>query len=90
MEKEEESYCLCVNGRKTLSWAVTPKSLDPLSLFVSGHVNFSVSAEALKSELPCGNEIVETPDRGRKDTVIKQLLVEVGGPLSPCGREKPQ
>uniref|UniRef100_A0A8C8SQW6 Alpha-2-macroglobulin n=1 Tax=Pelusios castaneus TaxID=367368 RepID=A0A8C8SQW6_9SAUR len=80
VEKEEESYCLCVNGRKTLSWAVTPKSL--------GHVNFSVSAEALKPELPCGNEIVETPDRGRKDTVIKQLLVEVGGPLSPCGREK--
>uniref|UniRef100_A0A8C8SMX5 Alpha-2-macroglobulin n=1 Tax=Pelusios castaneus TaxID=367368 RepID=A0A8C8SMX5_9SAUR len=77
VEKEEESYCLCVNGRKTLSWAVTPKSL--------GHVNFSVSAEALKPELPCGNEIVETPDRGRKDTVIKQLLVEVGGPLSPCG-----
>uniref|UniRef100_A0A8C8VQ01 Alpha-2-macroglobulin n=1 Tax=Pelusios castaneus TaxID=367368 RepID=A0A8C8VQ01_9SAUR len=74
VEKEEESYCLCVNGRKTLSWAVTPKSL--------GHVNFSVSAEALKPELPCGNEIVETPDRGRKDTVIKQLLVEVGGPLS--------
>ncbi|TFJ98938.1 Alpha-2-macroglobulin [Platysternon megacephalum] len=71
VEKEEESYCLCVNGRKTVSWAVTPKSL--------GNVNFSVSAEALKTDLPCGNEVVETLDKGRKDTVIKQLLVEVGG-----------
>ncbi|XP_065436628.1 alpha-2-macroglobulin-like, partial [Chrysemys picta bellii] len=68
VEKEEESYCLCVNGRKTVSWAVTPKSL--------GNVDFSVSAEALKTELPCGNEVVETLDKGRKDTVIKQLLVE--------------
>nr|XP_032641607.1 LOW QUALITY PROTEIN: alpha-2-macroglobulin-like [Chelonoidis abingdonii] len=71
VEKEEESYCLCVNGRKTVSWAVTPKSL--------GNVNFSVSAEALKIDLPCGNEVVETPDKGRKDTVIKQLLVEPEG-----------
>ncbi|XP_067387171.1 alpha-2-macroglobulin-like, partial [Emydura macquarii macquarii] len=71
VEKEEESYCLCVNKRKTVSWDVTPKSL--------GHVNFSVSAEALKSELLCGNEVVETLDEGRKDTVIKQLLVEPEG-----------
>ncbi|XP_065440718.1 alpha-2-macroglobulin-like isoform X1 [Chrysemys picta bellii] len=71
VEKEEESYCLCVNGRKTMSWAVTPKSL--------GNVNFSVSAEALKTDLPCGNEVVETLDKGRKDTVIKQLLVEPEG-----------
>uniref|UniRef100_A0A8C0GRV9 Alpha-2-macroglobulin n=1 Tax=Chelonoidis abingdonii TaxID=106734 RepID=A0A8C0GRV9_CHEAB len=82
VEKEEESYCLCVNGRKTVSWAVTPKSL--------GNVNFSVSAEALKIDLPCGNEVVETPDKGRKDTVIKQLLVEVGGLFSPCGKTAPQ
>ncbi|XP_030393660.1 alpha-2-macroglobulin-like isoform X1 [Gopherus evgoodei] len=71
VEKEEESYCLCVNGRKTVSWAATPKSL--------GNVNFSVSAEALKTDLPCGNEVVEIPDKGRKDTVIKQLLVEPEG-----------
>uniref|UniRef100_A0A8C4VEX1 Alpha-2-macroglobulin n=1 Tax=Gopherus evgoodei TaxID=1825980 RepID=A0A8C4VEX1_9SAUR len=77
VEKEEESYCLCVNGWKTVSWAVTPKSL--------GNVNFSVSAEALKTDLPCGNEVVEIPDKGWKDTVIKQLLVEVGGLFSPCG-----
>ncbi|XP_067392789.1 alpha-2-macroglobulin isoform X2 [Emydura macquarii macquarii] len=69
--EEEESYCLCVNGRKTVSWAVTPKSL--------GHVNFSVSAEALKTELPCGNEVAVLPETGQKDTVIKQLLVEPEG-----------
>ncbi|XP_074858372.1 alpha-2-macroglobulin-like isoform X2 [Carettochelys insculpta] len=70
-KKEEESYCLCLNGRKTVSWAVTPKTL--------GNVIFSVSAEALKTNLLCGNEVVETPDKWRKDTVIKQLLVEPEG-----------
>ncbi|TFJ98933.1 tyrosine-protein phosphatase non-receptor type 18 [Platysternon megacephalum] len=71
VEKEEDSYCLCVNGRKTVSWAVTPISL--------GNVNFSVSAEALKTELPCGNEVAVLPETGQKDTVIKQLLVEPEG-----------
>uniref|UniRef100_A0A8C3TFM9 Alpha-2-macroglobulin n=1 Tax=Chelydra serpentina TaxID=8475 RepID=A0A8C3TFM9_CHESE len=74
VEKEDDSYCLCVNGRKTVSWAVTPKSL--------GNVNFSVSAEALKTELPCGNEVAVLPETGQKDTVIKQLLVEVF--FTPC------
>ncbi|XP_042310156.1 alpha-2-macroglobulin-like [Sceloporus undulatus] len=71
VEKEEESYCLCANGRKTVSWTVTPKSL--------GEVNFTASAEALKSDAPCGNEVVETPSKGQKDTVIKPLLVEPEG-----------
>uniref|UniRef100_A0A8C0H2E3 Alpha-2-macroglobulin n=1 Tax=Chelonoidis abingdonii TaxID=106734 RepID=A0A8C0H2E3_CHEAB len=71
VEKEENSYCLCVNGRKTVSWAVTPIFL--------GNVNFSVSAEALKTDLPCGNEVAVLPETGQKDTVIKQLLVEVCG-----------
>ncbi|XP_039392342.1 alpha-2-macroglobulin-like isoform X2 [Mauremys reevesii] len=71
VEKEEDSYCLCVNGRKTVSWAVTPISL--------GNVNFSVSAEALKTELLCGNEVAVLPETGQKDTVIKQLLVEPEG-----------
>ncbi|XP_053875391.1 alpha-2-macroglobulin-like [Malaclemys terrapin pileata] len=71
VEKEEDSYCLCVNGRKTVSWAVTPISL--------GNVNFSVSAEALKTELPCENEVAVLPETGQKDTVIKQLLVEPEG-----------
>ncbi|NXV71411.1 A2MG protein, partial [Atlantisia rogersi] len=71
VEKEEESYCLCENGRKTVAWLVTPKSL--------GQVEFSVSTEALQNQQPCGNAIVETPEKGRKDTVIRQLLVEPEG-----------
>ncbi|KFV60267.1 Alpha-2-macroglobulin, partial [Tyto alba] len=27
VEKEEESHCLCENGRKTVAWLVTPRSL---------------------------------------------------------------
>ncbi|NXV10081.1 A2MG protein, partial [Cettia cetti] len=71
--KEEESYCICVNERKTVAWAVTPRSL--------GQVEFSVTTEALQNQQPCGNYIVETPEKGRKDTVIRQLLVEVRGLL---------
>ncbi|KAF1671586.1 Alpha-2-macroglobulin, partial [Pygoscelis papua] len=71
VEKEEESHCLCENGRKTVAWLVTPKSL--------GQVEFSVSTEALQNQQPCGNTIVETPEKGRKDTVIRQLLVEPEG-----------
>ncbi|XP_049678524.1 alpha-2-macroglobulin-like isoform X1 [Accipiter gentilis] len=70
-EKQEESYCICTNERKTVAWAVTPKSL--------GQVEFSVSTEALQNQQPCGNAIVETPEKGRKDTVIRQLLVEPEG-----------
>ncbi|NXK94606.1 A2MG protein, partial [Formicarius rufipectus] len=71
VEKEEVSHCLCENGRKTVAWLVTPRSL--------GQVEFSVSTEALQSQQPCGNYIVETPEKGRKDTVIRQLLVEPEG-----------
>ncbi|NXV68724.1 A2MG protein, partial [Molothrus ater] len=71
VEKEEESHCLCENGRKTMAWLVTPKSL--------GQVEFSVTTEALQNQQPCGNDIVETPEKGRKDTVIRQLLVEPEG-----------
>uniref|UniRef100_A0A8C3XZH7 Alpha-2-macroglobulin n=1 Tax=Catharus ustulatus TaxID=91951 RepID=A0A8C3XZH7_CATUS len=69
VEKEEESHCLCENVRKTVAWLVTPKSL--------GQVEFSVTTEALQNQPPCGNYIVESPEKGRKDTVIRQLLVEV-------------
>ncbi|NXK68027.1 A2MG protein, partial [Sylvietta virens] len=71
--KQEESYCICVNERKTVAWAVTPRSL--------GQVEFSVTTEALHNQQPCGNSIAETPEKGRKDTVIRQLLVEVRGLL---------
>uniref|UniRef100_A0A8C9L1L0 Alpha-2-macroglobulin-like n=1 Tax=Serinus canaria TaxID=9135 RepID=A0A8C9L1L0_SERCA len=69
VEKEEESHCLCENVRKTVAWLVTPKSL--------GQVELSVTTEALQNQQPCGNYIVETPEKGRRDTVIRQLLVEV-------------
>ncbi|NWI63960.1 A2MG protein, partial [Todus mexicanus] len=71
VKKEEESHCLCENGRKTVAWLVTPRSL--------GQVEFSVSTEALQNQQPCRNSIVETPEKGRKDTVIRQLLVEPEG-----------
>ncbi|XP_063152035.1 alpha-2-macroglobulin-like [Candoia aspera] len=71
VEKEEESYCICANGRKTVSWMVTPKFL--------GEVNFTASAEALSSDQLCGNEVVEVPSKGQKDVVIKTLLVEPEG-----------
>uniref|UniRef100_A0A8C3RAR9 Alpha-2-macroglobulin n=1 Tax=Cyanoderma ruficeps TaxID=181631 RepID=A0A8C3RAR9_9PASS len=75
VEKETESHCLCENARKTVAWLVTPKSL--------GQVEFSVTTEALQNQQPCGNYIVETPEKGRKDTVIRQLLVEVPEAPSP-------
>uniref|UniRef100_A0A8C5ZYJ1 PZP alpha-2-macroglobulin like n=1 Tax=Marmota marmota marmota TaxID=9994 RepID=A0A8C5ZYJ1_MARMA len=68
-EKAEESYCICGNERQILSWTVTPKTL--------GNVNFSVSTEVMKSLELCGNEVTEVPETGRKDTIIKTLLVEV-------------
>ncbi|KAM6473947.1 alpha-2-macroglobulin-like [Liasis olivaceus] len=74
VEKEEDSYCLCANERKTVSWTVIPRSL--------GEVNFTASAEAIRSDQLCGNEIVETPSRGQKDILTKSLLVV------PEGEEK--
>ncbi|XP_030177594.1 alpha-2-macroglobulin-like isoform X3 [Lynx canadensis] len=70
-EKKQESHCICGNGRQTLSWAVTPKAL--------GSVNFTVSAEALESQEPCGTEVTVVPEYGKKDTIIKSLLVEPEG-----------
>ncbi|XP_055463938.1 murinoglobulin-1-like, partial [Psammomys obesus] len=71
VEKAQDSYCLCANGRHTTSWLVTPKSL--------GNVNFSVTGEALQSPEPCGSEVATVPDTGRKDTVVKVLIVEPEG-----------
>ncbi|KAM8912654.1 alpha-2-macroglobulin-like isoform 1-T1 [Lycaon pictus] len=70
-EKEQESHCICGNGRQTVSWAVTPKAL--------GNVNFTVSAEALESQELCGTEVTVVPEYGKKDTIIKSLLVEPEG-----------
>nr|XP_019569064.1 PREDICTED: pregnancy zone protein-like isoform X2 [Rhinolophus sinicus] len=71
LEKNEESHCVCGNGRITLSWAVTLKSL--------GMVNFTATAEALQSQELCGNEVPNVPALGQKDTVVKALLVEPEG-----------
>uniref|UniRef100_A0A5F9D2M1 Alpha-2-macroglobulin n=1 Tax=Oryctolagus cuniculus TaxID=9986 RepID=A0A5F9D2M1_RABIT len=70
-EKNEESHCVCGNKQKTLSWAVTPKSL--------GKVNFTATAEALHPQELCDNEVAEVPALGQKDTVVKTLIVEPEG-----------
>ncbi|XP_052577522.1 murinoglobulin-1-like [Peromyscus californicus insignis] len=71
VSKDEDSYCLCANGRHTTSWLVTPKSL--------GNVNFSVTAEAQQSPEPCGSEVATVPETGKKDIVVKVLIVEPEG-----------
>ncbi|XP_052030728.1 alpha-2-macroglobulin-P [Apodemus sylvaticus] len=70
-EKELKSHCICMNERHTASWAVVPKSL--------GNVNFTVSAEAVNSKELCMNEVPVVPEHGKKDTVIKSLVVEPEG-----------
>ncbi|NP_031402.3 pregnancy zone protein precursor [Mus musculus] len=72
----ENSHCICGNERKTVSWAVTPKSL--------GEVNFTATAEALQSPELCGNKLTEVPALVHKDTVVKSVIVE------PEGIEKEQ
>ncbi|CAO2606747.1 Pregnancy zone protein [Lemmus lemmus] len=73
---QEDSHCICGNRRKTVSWAVTPKSL--------GEVNFTATAEALRSAELCGSEVAKVPALVQKDTVVKPLIVE------PEGIEKEQ
>ncbi|XP_074796491.1 alpha-2-macroglobulin-like protein 1 [Natator depressus] len=72
---EDGAYtsCLCADEGKTFQWEVTASSL--------GEVNFTVSTEALHTEELCGNELAVVPAQGRKDTVIKPLLVQPGGIL---------
>ncbi|KAM9671515.1 pregnancy zone protein-like isoform 2-T2 [Trichechus inunguis] len=71
VEKNVESHCICENGRKTVYWTVTPKSL--------GKVNFTASAEALQSQELCDEEKPKIQTLGQKDTVVKPLLVEPEG-----------
>ena len=49
-----------------------------------GNVNFTVRAEAGKSQELCGSEVPMVPEHGRKDTIIKSLLVEVSKPAVLC------
>ncbi|XP_034723150.1 alpha-2-macroglobulin isoform X2 [Etheostoma cragini] len=65
------SVCLCGEESRTFSWIVTPTAL--------GQVNLKVSAEALKTDILCGNEVATVPDMGCIDTVVRTLLVEAEG-----------
>uniref|UniRef100_A0A673I505 Alpha-2-macroglobulin bait region domain-containing protein n=1 Tax=Sinocyclocheilus rhinocerous TaxID=307959 RepID=A0A673I505_9TELE len=68
---DQYSSCLCVNGRKTFQWILTPSVL--------GVLNITVSAEAEASQTVCDNEIVSVPERGRIDTVTQSLRVNAEG-----------
>ncbi|XP_029436361.1 alpha-2-macroglobulin isoform X2 [Rhinatrema bivittatum] len=70
-EEEEDAYCVPADGRRSWSWTVTMKTL--------GESTFELSAETVQGEGLCGNEVVTVPEQGRRDTVIKTLLVEPEG-----------
>lgn len=40
-------------------------------------MNFTATAEALRSSELCGNEVTEVPALIQKDTVVKPVIVEV-------------
>uniref|UniRef100_A0A8C7KAA9 Alpha-2-macroglobulin-like protein 1 n=1 Tax=Oncorhynchus kisutch TaxID=8019 RepID=A0A8C7KAA9_ONCKI len=63
------TLCLCAEESRTFKWILTPTAL--------GEVSVKVSAEALKTEELCGNEVATVPEKGRIDTVVQTLLVEV-------------
>ncbi|KAM9801195.1 alpha-2-macroglobulin [Neosynchiropus ocellatus] len=65
------SVCLCGEESRTFMWTVTPSALGQLSL--------KVSAEALRTDVLCGNEVATVPEAGRIDTVVRTLLVEAEG-----------
>lgn len=43
----------------------------------TGKVNITVRAGAVQSRELCGNKAVTLPDKGRTDTVMQSVLVEV-------------
>ncbi|XP_055082067.1 alpha-2-macroglobulin isoform X2 [Periophthalmus magnuspinnatus] len=65
------TVCLCGEESSTFSWVVTPTTL--------GEVSLRVSAEALKTDLLCGNEVATVPETGQIDTVVRTLLVQAEG-----------
>ncbi|XP_051535073.1 alpha-2-macroglobulin [Myxocyprinus asiaticus] len=65
------TQCVCAGESKTFEWIITPSAL--------GEVNFTVSAETVKTKELCGKEVVTVPERGRVDTVVQTLLVEAEG-----------
>ncbi|POI32181.1 hypothetical protein CIB84_004068, partial [Bambusicola thoracicus] len=65
--------CLCANEAKIFVWNVTATRL--------GKVNVTVSSVAEDSHNLCDNRVAVTPLQGKRDTVIKPLLVKPGGVL---------
>ncbi|XP_034024094.1 alpha-2-macroglobulin isoform X2 [Thalassophryne amazonica] len=65
------TVCLCSEESTTFSWILTPTSL--------GEVSVKVSAEAMQTDILCGNEVAAIPEKGQIDTVIQKLLVEAEG-----------
>ncbi|KAL6104971.1 a2ml1 [Pungitius sinensis] len=63
--------CLCGEESRTFSWVLTPTAL--------GRVDLKVSAEALRTDLLCGNEVAVVPEAGQVDSVVRSLLVEAEG-----------
>uniref|UniRef100_A0A673Z7R0 Alpha-2-macroglobulin-like n=1 Tax=Salmo trutta TaxID=8032 RepID=A0A673Z7R0_SALTR len=63
------TLCLCAEESRTFKWILTPTAL--------GEVRVKVSAEALTTKKFCGNEVATVPEKGRIDTVVQTLLVEV-------------
>ncbi|XP_078507573.1 alpha-2-macroglobulin-like protein 1 isoform X4 [Lissotriton helveticus] len=64
----EYTACLCSQDSVTFYWNVRTSSI--------GEVNFAVNVEAVGS---CGPQDITLPERGRKDTLIKSLIVRAEG-----------
>nr|XP_034953122.1 ovostatin-like [Zootoca vivipara] len=63
--------CVCGGERKTYIWNISAKKL--------GDVTLSVTAEAPQNSGDCGNGTSGGLDVGRKDTLIRVLIVEAEG-----------
>uniref|UniRef100_A0A9J7YQT8 Uncharacterized protein n=1 Tax=Cyprinus carpio carpio TaxID=630221 RepID=A0A9J7YQT8_CYPCA len=63
------TQCVCSEESKTFQWTVAPSEL--------GKVNITVRTGAVRSKVLCDNEVVTLPDKGRTDTVMQSVLVEV-------------
>lgn len=65
-----------------MAWITIKMNTHFSTFFVLGNVNFSVSTEAVHPLELCGNEVADVPEIGRKDTIIKTLLVEASQSLN--------
>ncbi|XP_017514328.2 alpha-2-macroglobulin-like protein 1 [Manis javanica] len=69
----QASSCLCADEAKTYHWNITATKL--------GHVNFTISTEILDSNELCGGRKEFVPAKGRRDVLIKPVLVKPEGVL---------